>query len=149
MTQPQLDAYLIRVTDLIAEHGWMIQGVFGTENDPTAFSYTVGLTESEKPELFLDTLSPKQSQPILNAAARAVHDGTLVPKHGVIFDIDYSVRFKWRGPISTRAAELGMCHRLYVSVEAYQVLWPDTEGRYPDDDGYDAKRFPQRLVDLA
>lgn len=150
MTQPQLDAYLIKLTDLIEKHGWAVQGVFPTQDDPDhmAFSYTVGLTEKDKPELYLDTLGPNQGTAILNACAQAVADG-IVPLHGDTLDVEFSVPFRWHGPISSREAEMNMCHRLYVEIEAWQVLWPDTEGKYPGDEGYDAEHFPQRLMGLA
>jgi hypothetical protein len=150
MTQPQLDAYLIRCTDLIAKNGWMIQGVFPTQDDPDhmAFSYTVGLSEKNKPELYLDTLGPNQGTAILNACAKAVAGG-IVPLHGDTLDVEFSVPFRWHGPIDSDKAEMNMARRFYGEIEAWQVLWPDTEDRYPGDDGYDAERFPQRLMDLA
>ncbi len=146
----RLDAYLVQVMEVIQEHGWMVQGVFGTEDLPTAFSYTAGLSESNHPELFLDTLNPRQATGILNAVAKLVRADALDPRLGGTFDAEYSCPFAWHGPIDGHHAEVNMAFNLYGdNVTVFQVLWPDTSGKFPFDDDYDFENFPQRLMPLA
>lgn len=146
----RLDAYMVKMMDGIHEHGWMIQGVFGTADDPGSFSYTAGLTGTGHPELFIDTLAPNQAGGILNAVARLVRDDKLTPRQGEQFDAEYSCPFAWHGPIDADEAEVNTTRSIYGrDITVWQVLWPDTEGRFPGADGYDDDRFPQRLMPLA
>jgi hypothetical protein len=140
--------------DIIARRGWMVQGVFGTEESPKvagfaeAFSYTVGLTKADRPELYLDMLGPQQATPILNRIAEKV-DGGWDPTHGELVDAEYSVKFRMHGPIDPDKAQMNTALRYFPDdVTAWQVLFPDTAGKYPGDDGYDMA-LPQRLMELA
>lgn len=147
-TRAQLDAYTVQLVDIIEKVGWAVQGVFGDQDETglaVSFCYTVGLTEASLPELFIDRLSPSQGQPILNALATKMRAGeTFAP--GDTVDIEYSVPFRLRGPVDTAEAEANTARRLYGEIDLWQVLWPDREGRFPDEEGYDHVAFPQRLI---
>lgn len=153
MTEDQMDRFLLDVTAKIMKHGWVVQGVFGTTPDESgrimSFSYTVGLTETKLPELFLDTISANQATPILNEMARRMRDGMPIAP-GDTVDLDYSVPFRIRGPIDPAAAATNMARNLYGDqITVLQVLWPDPAGLFPGDAGYDEHGFPQRLMPLV
>lgn len=146
----RLDAYMLKMVDGIAKHGWMVQGVFGTPEEPCGFSYTAGLTGIEQPELFIDTLAPNQAGAILNAVAALLRDGKITPVNDQKFDADYSCLFMWHGPIDADEAEVNTTRTIYGNdITVWQVLWPDKEGNFPKSPDYDGAHFPQRAIRLA
>lgn len=124
------------VKPTIAEHGVMLQGVFPHDGDDStpSFCYTVGLSVRQHPELIAFSLPQQVVATVLNAAAFAVLDdgktwtpglteGLLtVPCHLVTVD-DTTEHFS-------------IARRLYPVVRGLQLVWPDTEGRFPWDVGY-------------
>ncbi len=151
MTRPTRlirDPILGKLAELIAEHGWAVQGVFGDTRD-SVFSYTVGLSERSLPEFWLGTLDPRQAQPILNNLARLALSRGRLPVDEPI-DIEWSIPFRLRGPVDKQASEAFAAKALYgwEAVEVVQVLWADRQGRFPDEEGYDGEGFPQRLLPL-
>lgn len=140
------DAYLAHIADLIAERGWAVQAVAGDSFDAT-FSYTVGLTAKGLPELWIATLHPKQAALLLNTLGdKAVAEGAL--PLGVPLDIDWSVPVRLRGPVAVDTAEVFVASAVYpdAQVTVVQVLWPDDAGVFPDEVGYNERRYPQRLL---
>ena len=156
MTADPLGEYVARMAEIIAEKGWAVQAV-GAATAPESFCYTVGLAQRGLPELWLGTLAPAQAGGILNAVAQAAIDGAVVLLPGAIVDVAYSTPFRLRGPVDPEAAEAFVALRLQgdlpgipgVPVRVLQVLWPDQEGLFPDDPGYDQARFPQRLLEVT
>lgn len=147
----RVDPYLARIAGLMEEYGWAVQAVFGA-TPADAFSYTVGLTGKDLPELWLGTLAPAQAQAILNdAAAVLVERGPLpAPFAGALEGMTWGVEFRLRGPCDPEAAQVNVAETLQPMSEVVvcQLLWPDDVGRYPDEDGYDGERYPQRLLPL-
>jgi hypothetical protein len=119
---------------IITERGWMIQGVFPTENDPGVdFAYTVGLTAAGLPELVISGLPHETAATLLNDAAR--HSLTAEVKPGDVLNDIASVPFK---VAPAPRAEVNMARHLYGpdTVLALQLVWPDNEGFYPGDAGW-------------
>lgn len=141
--------YLTKTRMMIEEHNWIVQGVLpddDTDNSPL-FSYTVGLTAVGMPELFMSSIAVTQAHHahhILNAVAEQAYAGYAFSDDELV-DAAHSVLFKIRGPVDA-AEDIGVANSLYDDVVVLQVLWPDTDGRYPDQLGYNQDRFPQRLL---
>lgn len=134
MPTPRLDDYDKGCLDLIAKHGWMVQGVFPTRNDPDApFAYTVGLTAAGLPELVISGLSAETSCALLNNAARRSLGEEFKP--GQVLDGIASVPFR---VVDAPSAEVNMAHHLYEDrdVRALQLVWPDKGGAYPGEPGW-------------
>lgn len=154
-TVDSLGDYLARIAEIIAEKGWAVQAV-GGDTAAESFCYTVGLAQMGHPELWIGTLDPRQGGGILNAVAQAGIDGKVNFAPGEV-DVAYSTPFRLHGPVDPEAAEAFVALRLQgdlpgipgVEVRMLQVLWPDEAGRFPGDDGYDAGRFPQRLLEVV
>ena len=143
-------AYLEACRDKITEHGWMVQGVFPTVDQPgQGYSYTVGLTAVGQPELWVATLDPTIATRLLNSVASRFLDGARFQPGDVLVLPDWSVRFKLRGPVVTDT--VGVAHAVYPeeSLLVWQVLWPDVDVVFPDEDGYDGARVPQELLPLV
>lgn len=145
----RVEAYLGESARILAEHGWMVQSVFGTRPD-AGFAYTVGLTGAGLPELWLGTLAPEQAAVILNTAAAQQLDRAVAFQPGRL-DLEFSVEFRVHGPVDPDAAQVGMARQMHPlsDVAVLQLLWPDESGLFPDEDGYDMSRFPQRVLPLA
>jgi hypothetical protein len=131
----RLDVYLTgKVLPIIREHGWMIQGVFPTANDPcVGFSYTVGLTAAGLPELVISGLPHETGGAILNDAARRHLADEILP--GATVDDIASVPFR---AVDAPLAEVNMARNLYGDdrVRAVQLVWPDAGGFYPGEPGW-------------
>lgn len=127
----RLAAYLDRARTIIAEHGWMIQGVFPTATSPgTPFAYTIGLTASGVSELVISGLDANTAGSILNAAARRHLAEELRP--GMVVEGLASVPFV---VVAAPFAEVGMARNMYGDrVGAVQLVWPDEGGAYPGDE---------------
>lgn len=138
-----VQAYLGQCAALIAEHGWMVQGVGGQP----PFAYTIGLTEYGHPELLLTGLDPRRAQPLLNDLARPVKDtgrryepGERVPE--IIKGYDVLVH----GPIDPRQAQMNQALNLYGGIDALQVLWPDKNGIFPGQSGFSLGELEELAV---
>jgi hypothetical protein len=146
--------YQQRVARLIAEHGWMVQGVFPVEGDGpevVPFGYTIGLTQAGLPELMISGwLGPEATQRLLNEAARRhlsreFEPGSLVSgvaAEGVV------LRVRWasaRAPVQ-QARNFFEGPPVNRVVRVLQLVWPDSGGRYAGEAGYSVEpRMAQEL----
>lgn len=130
----RLDAYLDQVRATIAEHEWAVQGVLA---DDKPFSYTVGMTPHNRPELVVVGLPHRMAQEILNRSAVRHMSSEILP--GQTVDIDFSVQFRVAlAPTDAPDRPLGVARRLYGpdKVRAIQLLWPNAAGAYPGEEGW-------------
>lgn len=131
------DDYLNTVLDKIHTHKVMIQGVFPTQDDPDTigFSYTVGLSAHDHPELIIFGLPMRMAQTLLNDLAFRVIDKNARFHAGQeIHDLirDYPARLV---EVADSTEHLTIANRIYTApVAALQVLYPDAEGRWPWDE---------------
>ncbi len=134
INQARLDAYDRQSLATINEHGWMLQAVFGTDDDPCApFVYTVGLTVAGLPELIIAGLPDQTAGWLLNTAAKRSLGVEI--KAGDVIDDIATVPFR---VIDAPSAEVNLARHLYglSRVTALQLVWPDDKGHYPGDPGW-------------
>jgi hypothetical protein len=128
--------------ELIDKCGWMIQGVFGTEQDPgPSYAYTVGLTAHGFPELAVAGLPPQVMQTLLNDVAKRVFDLNRRYTHGEVLDDVLGGGYKVMvvdGPASRDTIWPGTANALFgeEGVTLQQLVWPDDQHRYPWDENY-------------
>jgi hypothetical protein len=130
-------AYEQVVADLAAtvrEYGWAVRVVYGTASRPP-WVYTVGLGESDLPELVVTGLPAERAVALLNdVAEHLVHSG-VPPRAGE--------RRRWAGGPETEFVEIAepdvhLLHAVALYGEgrrALQVVWADEEGRWPWESG--------------
>jgi hypothetical protein len=134
----ELDA---RTHELILEHGHQITGVIPEEGKP-GFFYTVGRSVFDRPELLLTgNLPSRQAMNILNSIAFMENEDKIV-----IADLadGEPVRLEGFGcdlrfvPVNAYECEMFGATRLAADpdIEAYQVIWPDAAGLWPEDEDY-------------
>lgn len=125
----------------IASHGFAIMNILGKENEPP-FSYTVGLSKTyNHPELICFGL-PFRTMNILFHTI--VSD--LIEKKGVLKPLipyeDFSNMPMEFACVESRFIQEYMCgvadyYADAYKVEAMQMLWPDPQGCFPYEKGYD------------
>lgn len=134
-----VDAYQGKIAGIIAEHGWMIQGVGGGPDSPT-FSYTIGLTEFGHPELLMVGLDPRTAQSLLNTMGATVKNlGRAYSPGDRVAEVIAGFDVLLRGPIDPVKAQLIQALNMYGEIDALQVLWPDAEGRFPGEPDFNPR----------
>lgn len=120
--------------DTIIRKGHQIMSIFGDEPEAN-FSYTVGRTVKDRPELLCTAdMHPDQRGSLLNALAEWDDENPLVPGRLegpflcpiLIVKIDPD-----EGKMFAATSSFG------DDVVAYQVVFPDEEDRFPHEPGYD------------
>jgi len=136
-------AYDAECFKLIDAYGFMVQGVFPTEDSPPEkrfdFCYTVGLAGKELPEFVEYGLSLEIGKVVLNQLAKAAIDGEHF-QPGVL--IEFQNSFYGTLLEATDLSDLTMARRFYGNVRALQLVFQDTKHRWPDDPGYESQGLP-------
>ena len=123
----------------IAKHGWMSMDIAADTNTP-CFMYTVGFMETlGHPEVVVSGLVSATAHRLICNVHAYIRSGKSLREPGA-FELVPGVMLRVR-PVdeSQHAWRLGyaMWHRFHVgkagSLEAVQVLWPDSNGRFPGD----------------
>lgn len=129
-----MDSFIDRAMTIVAEHGWLVQGVGGDGDDPP-FAYTVGLTVRDVPEFIVCGLAMPTAHTILNDLGERVRAGQRFTDGDVLSDVlrDYDVRLV---AVSDTRERLRVANTLFggadgTAVRALQVVYPDVEGRWP------------------
>ncbi|RKE02980.1 DUF4262 domain-containing protein [Streptomyces sp. TLI_171] len=142
------DPVLSRVHGNIAEHGLHITGVFPSEDAPPEcldFSYTTGLSEGLGFELAVATLPFDIAGSILNRSAKVL---TAVPSEGDLLEDVLGGGFTARLHRCSDTSRFAMTRQIYGSDPehgVWQIVVPDSAGRFPDEPGYNHAGLPQPL----
>lgn len=126
----------------VQEYGHAVQGVFGTETDPS-FGYTIGLQDAGWPELIIVGLGYPNSGILLNDVVAHYRKLERAPAAGdVLTELG-----NWPlavAPCGSAAVGEYLCRAGYRAERrgmpaptALQLIYPDREGRWPTDADYD------------
>lgn len=145
-------AYLAHLEGVIAEHGWTIHTVLPPADDPDLdppFAHTVGLSGPRfgHPELLVVGLGRDTAQVVLTDLCERVRDGQRLHAgqrlSEVLEDVAggaVQVELLRVDDAADPRAPLSAANRLYGHggpVDAFQVVWPDHNHRFPWDPGCD------------
>ncbi len=121
---------------LIAQHGWMVQGVFPTAEIPgSSFSYTIGLTDRDLPELIQIGLPIEVGHTLLNDTA-----ALLQAQPDLLSTLPLEYRHpNWPAPFTLVNADafkasdwaVQAWRRSHQTARFVQVVWPDKHGHWP------------------
>jgi Domain of unknown function (DUF4262) len=137
-------ARLAYVRGVLEEHPWVIIGVDRDGYRPP-YSYTVGLTELNRPELVITGLSKERAANVLMAAADQVLDAG-APAVGA------RVRLPGKRPgeivrVAEPSVHLGIADDLFGErVTAIQLVYADIRGRWPWDENFRNGRAGQPVL---
>lgn len=153
MTEAEREArrrqYIDQFVEGVCEHGWMVQGVFPTTDEPDAapFAYTVGLALKQLPELIVFGLGHQTAGLILNdLAQRQIERGPYQPGDELA-DVtpDYRTRLL---AVRDSSEHLTMANLIagrrsgQAPIPALQVVFPDREHRWPWEPGSQVAHIP-------
>lgn len=135
--------YFQHMEAVIKQHGWMVQGVFPTVDDPdhVSFQYTIGLHDKSLPELLAFGLPAEAGMMLLNDVANYLIERQAV---GLAFvgRVDHE---RWPMPFYVLQADTekaieyatGAWNRSEGQASFLQVCWPDRQGRFPWHPGFE------------
>lgn len=139
-----------RETENIEDYGHQVRMIFPTERDFDAdpdvrpFWYSVGRSIFGRPELFVTGgLAPEVGQYIINAVAQRDIDNPIAAGD-LLDEILEGFQIKVV-EVDPEAAEMNGALNISPEVTAFQLLWPDTNGIFPDSPDYDHAGMPQRM----
>ena len=141
MNEDMRTLYFERRERIIKEHGWMVQAVFPSAEDPDdcSFQYTIGLHDRALPELVSTGLPPEVGQAILNDVVEAISQRVAagLPLLGKLELEDWSTPFYLMPAEADKAEELAMgaCQRSQGQATYLQVCWPSQDGVFPWEPG--------------
>jgi len=119
---------------VVEQFGWAVLHGGGAPGDPR-WSHTVGLTGLGHPEVIVVGLPFEAGETYLNLVGEAVRAGarfTPGTTTTALTDADSPVVFL---PVSD-TGRLAVAEQFYGSVEALQLVWPDSAGTLPWEDGH-------------
>ena len=142
-------AYAVQVREMVDRNGWMVQGVFPTDDDGVHFGYTVGFTAFGLPELCMTGVPPQVYQAVLNWLGQKVYDGRRF-SHGETVEAaddggpDGYLFMLVVGPASPETVWPGTARMLYGAdnVRLQQIVWQSEGHRWPWDENYDGPEQP-------
>ena len=120
---------------VIDRFGWaVLHGGGGSPGDPR-YSHTAGLTAFGHPEVIVVGLPFEAGEKYLNLVGEAVRAGarfTPFTRTTALTDADAPVVFL----AVEDTGRLATVEPLYGSVEALQLVWPDSTGKLPWEEGH-------------
>src|SRR5690606_2060885 len=77
MDEEAIRNYLRNTRAIIDRHGWAVQAVLGSASDGSAYSYTIGFTETlGHPEVFMAGFDPDLCRRLLNDVGSLIRNGS-------------------------------------------------------------------------
>lgn len=147
MSNPFLD----RIREIIESHGQYLQQVFADPEEGPSFAYTVGNTGRALPEFIVVGDDGEALGPALDRLGQQQRDGTRRFSAGDIVTLEgYNVPFRLGATCDfARSYFAGLVARYYgrSDFDLLQVIWPDQQGRFPDEPGCSHYREVQPLLD--
>jgi Domain of unknown function (DUF4262) len=133
-TQEQDGAQVLRdLRGVIDRFGWAVLHGGGPPGDPR-YSHTAGLTGLGHPEVIVTGLPFGAGEKYLNLVGEAVRAGAVFRPGATtaLTDADSPVVFL---PV-VDTGRLSLLEQLYGSVDALQLVWPDSTGKLPWEEGH-------------
>lgn len=135
----------------IEKFGWSAIGVMALADDPDPgppFVYTIGLYEhDEHPEMIVVGLDPTVAHAMLSGLYMRVAQGERFEDGQIDSEVleGYDVRFRWMPP---EGRPLNVARNYYGKhfLPALQVLWPDSNGVFPDEEGFEERYVGQQDI---
>lgn len=134
-----------KLVDDVAKFGWHVMKVSSVsgEAEELPFAYTVGLQATFGwPELLCYGLATDAMAQLLNNAVDELREGAGSPEGGLILN-EVAEGFRCRlSPVAKRHHVEHLGYAIWFAryrgedpndVACLQLLWPDREGRFPDD----------------
>jgi hypothetical protein len=146
VTGPQDDAQVLAdLRRVVDRFGWAVLHGGGSGPGDPRWSYTVGLTGLEHPEVIVVGLPFEAAETYLNLVGEAVRAGARFSPGVVttaLTDADSPVVFLQVADTS----RLAVAEQFSGSLEALQLVWPDSTGKLPWEEGHRNPPHAQPLL---
>ena len=142
-----------KVIEDIAKYGWCDMSIFPTRGDPPEsmpFNYTVGLAELNHPDLLLMGMSNDQAHHVMHSAVAYIEKGNRFTPDTFSDQVLEGLRvaiIEIFDPLNDDY-QMSMVNRLYGEVHGLQIIWPDTDDRFPWEPDFEEK-FKGRQIMLG
>jgi hypothetical protein len=134
----------------INRHGWSDMSIFPVkDHEGEPWNYSVGLSETcNHPELCIVGMRQDQAHSILWSAVNLIKDGTVLEPDTYVDKIieRWPIAILEVSDIHGHDYPLSMAVDFYGEVPANQLVWPDMEGRFPWQDGFDERYREQQVL---
>ncbi|MGK9272319.1 DUF4262 domain-containing protein [Williamsia muralis] len=133
----------------IAKRYWTVTAVrAAVQVGFPSLAYTTGLTSLAHPELIIYGLEPGTAGSILNTVGHRIAraGGSLTAGERLSGFFDHDLDLVAIEALTT--SDLRVANRVYGSVSAWQLVWPDSAGLYPWSAGYGIAKTVQPLAGL-
>lgn len=141
-----------KVRQDIAKYGWSSVGVFPDPDEVSPsppFTYSVGFRGHDKhPEVIVIGLQAEVAHAIIGALYERVAAGEKFEVGDRVSELIQGYEMECR-EVPPDGAPLNVARRYYGldNLPALQLVWPDKEGCFPGEDGFDPEF--ERLQDIA
>ncbi len=137
-----IEAFRKTVLENIRSSGFHMTGVFSESGSP-AFTYTAGLeTTFNHPEIVIYGIEPRIAGHLLHAAVDVIRDGAAFKAGGRYERIaeKYSMVFlDIRDSLARNKFPVAFQSQPGCEVRVLQMVWPDPNGKFPWQTGYDQR----------
>lgn len=144
--------FMLKIHSDIERVGWSAVGVASDIDDPSPlppFTYSIGFRELGHPEVIVVGLSPFVAHAIIGTVYDRVKDGERFKDGDIvdgILDNSYKVRFDALPP-DGRPLNAARTYYQIDELPALQVVWPDKNGLFPGQEGFDERYETQVDID--
>ena len=137
-----------KVLEDIEKHGWCDMAIFPTRpGEGERWNYSVGLIDTYgHAELCVVGLEQQQAHSFLWSAVNLIKTGTTLAPNTYVEQVieHFPVAMVEVDNLIGDEFPLSMVHRFYGMVPANQMVWPDMNGHFPWDAGFDERYRPQQ-----
>lgn len=140
---PTIEDIIDHLQSRIVKHGRAVQ--FVMDNPP--FCYTIGNLLRGQAEYFIIGVDPETAMAVLNDLSRQMEQGALPAPYpgqvldkvfqdfpGILVEVDLNLHSNYLNMLRLYAEEKGL-----AMPPVFQLVWPDTEGCFPWQPGYNEK----------
>ncbi len=139
MTDEQIKKYHDKVDENIKKHGYHVTFVFADKTP--SFCYSTGVYKTFGiPEIFISSLPQNLSHGLIEAYVNKFKDTDLIPVDKRIDDLTDRFPVYLIEITTDKLSDYVLSSIRFYKDEDYrylQLIYPDTKGLFPDDQGYD------------
>lgn len=139
-----MEAFQAKVERDMRDYGISVIGVARSSDSPT-FTYSVGFFQIDSPEVIIFGLDPRIATTLLNDLYSKVVEGKIKPRDWLVDTTLANL------PVTFRRADPDVIDEWMTAAFAWSrkktrrdpeclvMVWPDREGKFPWDPGFDTK----------
>lgn len=134
----------------INQFGYTVMGIFPDENDPDfiPFHYTVGCAIHGGYEYSIAGLNSNSSSDILHSVYEKLLDGWR-PLNEECYSDFANTPIKFQLMFGNHEANVARHYwkNSEASFRVMQLIWPDTQGRFPGEDGFEQQFLQKQMIE--